>query len=449
MEARGAEANERLIEREIGAGVVHVASRPFEIIYSSEHRCNLRCVMCWSTIERNHGRVPLMDHKLPNDTLERFLKLADQVDTWRSLSLTGSGEPLLSPALPDILALVRSHPVATTLNTHGNLLDPKRAEMLVLGGLKSISISVDAACRETYERIRTPAKWDKLLAGIANLTAAKARLGSATPRITYAGNFMRQNIEELPALVDFAAAHGGAGVLATNTVIYEPAMELEALVHHPDLTREMALEARRRARRLGIEFDNRLFDLPAEPEPITPPAKGELIPVPRRGLWPVAIQFARRLPRPVRRVVRAVRDRAAGHGPTSVAPTAPPAVRAEPALEPASPSTPPRSAILRACQKPWTGLMVESEGSVKVCCFTSPYVGNLNQQSFEEIWNGPALQALRRSFLDGTPPEGCRTCFIFMQHQEQEAREALFFKPATLPSPAPAEESSRVVTPSA
>ena len=75
--------------------------------------------------------------------------------------------------------------------------------------------------------------------------------------------------------------------------------------------------------------------------------------------------------------------------------------------------------------------MVESDGNCRVCCFTSPHVGNLNEQSFEEIWNGEPLQKLRRSFLDGDPPEGCRTCFIFMQHQEQEERAALFYKPMT------------------
>lgn len=407
MELGSAEANERRIEREISAGVIQVASRPFEIIFSSEHRCNLRCIMCWSTVARNHGIVPLMDHKLPNDTLERFHKVVDQIELWKSLSFTGSGEPLLSPALPEMLALVGPHPVATTLNTHANLLDAKRAEMLVRTGLKAICISVDAACRETYERIRTPAKWDKLLAGIANLTAAKTRLESPRPRITYAGNFMRQNIEELPALVDFAAAHGGEVVLASNTVIHEPTMEHEALVHHPDLTREMALEARRRARRHGIEFDNRLIDLPQEPEP-------------RRRLWPVAIQLAGRLRRRARRVVTAVREWR-----PSVAANA----QAEPALELDASSVLKRPAILRACQRPWTGLMVESDGNCRVCCFTSPFVGNLNQQSFDEIWNGEPLQELRRSFLDGTPPEGCRTCFIFMQHQEQEQREALFFKP--------------------
>ncbi len=405
------ETNEALIEREIGARVVEVASRPFEIIYSSEHRCNLRCIMCWSTVARNHGIVPLMDRKLPNDTLARFLKVVDQIQYWKSLSFTGSGEPLLSPALPELLRLVGSHPVATTLNTHANLIDAKRAEMLVQNGLKSICISVDAACRETYERIRTPAKWDKLLAGIANLRAAKTRLGSARPRIVYAGNFMRQNIEELPALVDFAAAHGGASVLATNTVIHEPAMEREALVHHPDLTREMALEARRRARRLGIEFDNRLIDLPPEPEP-------------RRRLWPVAIERAKRLKRRVRRAVAAVREWRPSRA-ASARFTAP----AEPALERDAVSTQRRPAILRACQRPWTGLMVESDGNVRVCCFTSPHVGNLNEQSFEEIWNGEPLQELRRSFLDGDPPEGCRTCFIFMQHQALEDRGARFFKP--------------------
>lgn len=69
--------------------------------------------------------------------------------------------------------------------------------------------------------------------------------------------------------------------------------------------------------------------------------------------------------------------------------------------------------------------MVESDGNVKVCCFDSPYVGNLNDQSFEEIWNGAPLVELRRRFVADDPPDGCKNCFLFMQSQ---AREELFVK---------------------
>ena len=86
-----------------------MATIPYEIQYSPEHRCNLRCVQCYATVVRNDGGVPLMDVKLPNNTLERFRKLESLIPYWISVSLTGSGEPLLSPAFSDILGVLRGH----------------------------------------------------------------------------------------------------------------------------------------------------------------------------------------------------------------------------------------------------------------------------------------------------------------------------------------------------
>lgn len=57
--------NKTAVTAEIAARRTQVATWPFEIQFSAEHRCNLRCVQCGSTIQRNHGIVPLMDRKLP------------------------------------------------------------------------------------------------------------------------------------------------------------------------------------------------------------------------------------------------------------------------------------------------------------------------------------------------------------------------------------------------
>ncbi|MGB3968135.1 MAG: SPASM domain-containing protein, partial [Planctomycetota bacterium] len=83
-------------------------------------------------------------------------------------------------------------------------------------------------------------------------------------------------------------------------------------------------------------------------------------------------------------------------------------------------------AIVHACSRPWTGLYVENDGYVRVCCFDSPAVGNLDEQSFAEIWNGPHVQRMRQSFLDGKPPEACVNCFIFAKSQK---RDDVFVQP--------------------
>lgn len=365
------EANRRLAAQEIESGLVEVRSVPHEIQFSPELRCNLRCVMCWSTVARKQGLVLLSDRELRDLTLARLRKLEPWIDRWQHFALSGNGEPLINPALPEILDLLGGHSVQTSLTTNASLLDRELSEKLVESGLHEVTISVDAACARTYERIRVGGKWKTLLRAIDGLVRAKRDLSSETPQIQLAGNFMRQNIEELPGLVDLAAAHGAQRVFANCTMIFDPAMEEEALVRYPELARKMVDEAELRARRAGIELVNRILVTPAEPE------AAEALEAPE------------------------VTD------PDALAEESAPDSSPEP-------PTPPPAGILQLCQKPWTGLMVWSDGSVRVCCYSEIELGNLNAQSPPEIWNGPMAQWLRRSFLENRPPQGCRSCPVLV-----------------------------------
>ena len=47
------------------------------------------------------------------------------------------------------------------------------------------------------------------------------------------------------------------------------------------------------------------------------------------------------------------------------------------------------------CHYPWTWLLVSSNGDAKPCCFSPGSIGNLNDSSAEEIWNGKKIIELR------------------------------------------------------
>jgi MoaA/NifB/PqqE/SkfB family radical SAM enzyme len=51
------------------------------------------------------------------------------------------------------------------------------------------------------------------------------------------------------------------------------------------------------------------------------------------------------------------------------------------------------------CQKPWTHLYVDWTGNAMVCPFHAQSVGNIKEQSIDEIWHGPQIQEIRKSFL--------------------------------------------------
>jgi sulfatase maturation enzyme AslB (radical SAM superfamily) len=62
------------------------------------------------------------------------------------------------------------------------------------------------------------------------------------------------------------------------------------------------------------------------------------------------------------------------------------------------------------CMHPFTGLATREDGAVKVCCRSAP-IGNIQDNTLEEIWNNDTMRLVRQQVLHGERPEVCRPCF--------------------------------------
>jgi MoaA/NifB/PqqE/SkfB family radical SAM enzyme len=72
------------------------------------------------------------------------------------------------------------------------------------------------------------------------------------------------------------------------------------------------------------------------------------------------------------------------------------------------PLIPPKSAH---CAAPWIGqLGIDMWGGVTLCCETKYRIGDLNESSLDEIWNGPKMTEIRQAFHDGRYPRLCGYC---------------------------------------
>jgi len=62
------------------------------------------------------------------------------------------------------------------------------------------------------------------------------------------------------------------------------------------------------------------------------------------------------------------------------------------------------------CSEPWVGLFsIEISKDVVFCpCFLKMKIGNLKQNTMQEVWNSEELIQLRRSFSKGELPTACR-----------------------------------------
>ncbi len=92
------------------------------------------------------------------------------------------------------------------------------------------------------------------------------------------------------------------------------------------------------------------------------------------------------------------------------------------------------------CKRPWNTAAIHFNGDVLICTtWMREPVGNLARQSFDEIWSGEPLAALRREFEQHQPGLDCQHCKIKMQPDEVEDG---FFR-MLQKSPAPVEPGPR------
>ncbi len=59
---------------------------------------------------------------------------------------------------------------------------------------------------------------------------------------------------------------------------------------------------------------------------------------------------------------------------------------------------------------PWIHLHVGQKGNAYACCVANIPFGNINEQSFEEVWNGEPIKAIREKFAKGESDNRCKVC---------------------------------------
>ena len=182
-------------------------ARPLEAFFEVAARCNLHCQMCAINYDARYqprsGRPPLFSPDL-------FQKLEPIFPSLVRAYLFGLGEPVVNPHLVDYVRKLSSYGVEVWFNTNATLIDEKKADQFAEAGVQRITVSIDGATAETYERIRAGATFDAVIRGIRALLAAQRKHGR--PIVNFSFVAMASNIAELPQLVDLCAELGAEGI---------------------------------------------------------------------------------------------------------------------------------------------------------------------------------------------------------------------------------------------
>ncbi len=160
--------------------------------------CNLQCKMC------AHSVVQYRQSQIPRKTLtfDEFRLIIDQLPYITHAVISGVGEPLLDPHIIDRIQYAHSKGISTSFYTNATLLTPHKAmELIKSEGLAYINVSMDAGNPKTYEKIRVGARFSDVCSNIESFIRIRSESGKDKPRLSVWMVAMRENIREIPALI--------------------------------------------------------------------------------------------------------------------------------------------------------------------------------------------------------------------------------------------------------
>ncbi len=182
---------QKVLATAAGATAIGCTGYPYHVVWEVTTRCNLKCVHCFaSSVDSTQAELSTAEGK-------QLLEQIATIEKFRMIVITG-GEPLLRNDILELVEYAGKLGFHIVFSTNGMLLTPETAKDLARLGVVNFSISLDGYTAECHESIRgKPGCFQSAIDGIK----AAARTG-----VCLQVNFtaMRQNLNELPGLIDLA-----------------------------------------------------------------------------------------------------------------------------------------------------------------------------------------------------------------------------------------------------
>lgn len=345
----------------------HVDFYPRYIQIEHSNLCNAQCIMCNHFFLGNKG-----GSHLDIDVVKKLESILPYCET---IMINGDGEPFLNPNVTEFIKLYSSFDVKVGTNT--NLCYIPEDMWEVIGNVfEFINISCDGVSKETYELIRRNLSFDKFISNLNRLNKIAQRLRKNLDCVV-----MKQNVLELPQIVKFAIENGFSAV-KFNKLGVNPC--------------------------IGNKFDSEEYYMKTYTEKIL-----EAIEIAKRG--DIRIQF--------------IPYKTANYGDIK---TIQPLDELKNEIDERQMTAKKKFSDLSLsndycavqaqeddfdivdgslCTWGIERCYIDLKGNVTTCCYnTRKYMGNLYEESFEEIWNGKNYVRFREMMRAGFLPNWCQEC---------------------------------------
>ena len=162
-------------------------------------RCNLRCIMC----ERTYWQEENKDM-----TLEQFKYIIDQFPKLKWIGLTGIGESFLNKDFLEMVKYVKEKNVFVELYDNFFLVDERTSRELIKMGIDKFYISLDAATKEIYEKLRVGSNFERVINNLKKFFQLKKEMKADFPQVAFHFVVNKLNVREIPRYIDLAYSIG-------------------------------------------------------------------------------------------------------------------------------------------------------------------------------------------------------------------------------------------------
>ena len=367
--------------RSVHSGRATISGLPFVLMIEPTNLCNLHCPLCPS----GDGRLTRPRGMMERTTFDRILKQTQ--GAVKFLQLWNQGEPLLHPDLPWMIRRAKTQGMFVSMSTNGHpLADPSVARDIVRSGLDHLIVSVDGATQETYARYRRGGNLQTVLRGIEHVVEARMK-----PHRKDAKNAKNFKTWGLPFFASFAPLRW---ILPQSAIRNpkRPWIELQCIVMRHNEHEIPAMKAL--ARKLGVD---RLALKTVQID--TPDQAGTFLPSDRKQS-----RYAAQERKPTTE----------DHGSTQKKPTDLPWASVDFRDKVWKDGTLMTKRKRDTCRRLWFSAVINWDGNVVPCCFDKDgdfVMGNILQESLEQIWRGRRYRAFRNAVLRNRAGIAmCRNC---------------------------------------
>lgn len=360
---------------------------PMHIQLEQTSYCNAECIMCSHYYLNNQLSTHMQD--------EIYERIKHWLPYIRMIGLHGFGEPFLYPKLLDNLEQYKKYRIKFWANTNLSVI-PAGLEKY-WNDFTFLNISCDGATKEIFEGIRKKLDFDKFLNNVKLVREQAPGL-----KLVLAVVLMRQNIHQCEQFIELAARLGIKEVTFSKIGInYEIGNYEDSVDLYPSVLRYHLQKAKRRGIELGVKVIVPLSLSLLEENIVESDYRQECEKIEELPFWKYTPEI--------------ILKRNANKGKIFGIPVG------EVVNERCFQCT--DISVQGVCDWLTDNIYVSANGKVAFCCSNSKYyIGDLNKQSIDEIWNSENYKRMIAGFEQGKLPLYCRDCNLLFKGMLQYAK---------------------------